>query len=163
MIPPFLFKLPISKIKVYADKYSIPWELIASICMQESAGDANAIRYEPRWQWGLFHVHAFANSHNISIATETMLQKCSYGLTQTMGVVAREMGFKGPLVTLLDPDTNLDIGCRKIKELMLRYSEQSQVIAAYNAGSPRKRAGMYVNQRYVDSVWQKLEQIRKLM
>ena len=81
---------------------------------------------------------------------------------QVMGAVARELGHTGPS-DLLDPPTGLFYGCLHLRRFRAKYDIWPDVIAAYNAGSPRRVAGQigpYVNQSYVDKVlaaWNNLE------
>ena len=95
--------------------------------------------------------------------TERQDQMTSWGLMQVMGAVARELGHTGPLSDLLDPPTGLFYGCLHLRRFRAKYDIWPDVIAAYNAGSPRRVAGQigpYVNQSYVDKVlaaWNNLE------
>ena len=98
--------------------------------------------------------------------TERIGQMCSWGIMQVMGAVAREHGFTGKpsdfpkLCTIPD---GLLYGCLHLVKFRARYSAWPDVIASYNAGSPRRSLGPdgpYMNQSYVDKVireWQKLE------
>lgn len=84
-------------------------------------------------------------------------QQASWGLMQVMGAVAREYGFREPyLPALCRPADNLDIGCRHLARLQRRFGPShgvDGVIAAYNAGSPRRVGdGRFENQEYVDKV-----------
>jgi soluble lytic murein transglycosylase-like protein len=80
----------------------------------------------------------------------------SYGLMQVMPHSAGGAGPPG--VTgeqLLDPVVNIRAGAAFVWDLIGRYGRGalSDVIAAYNAGRPRRDAsGRYLNQRYVDEV-----------
>lgn len=84
----------------------------------------------------------------------------SYGLMQVMPHAAGGAGPPG--VTgeqLLDPASNIRAGAAYLWTLMERYGRGSlsDVIAAYNAGRPRRGPdGRYTNQRYVDEVQQYL-------
>lgn len=134
--------------------------VLATICT-ESGGASWKTRYEPGWTY-LYFDREHAERLGITAATETVMQKMSWGLMQIMGSVARELGFNGDLPSLCEVDTNLAHGCRKLKQLMQRYAEETDWISAYNAGSPRKTDGqMYVNQRYVDRVSWFLRELRK--
>lgn len=74
---------------------------------------------------------------------------------QVMGVVARELGFDGILTELCDEELGIAYGCKqlvRLKKWQRGYSE-SDIIAAYNAGSARfDKQGNYENQSYVDKV-----------
>ena len=77
--------------------------------------------------------------------------------------VAREHGFKGWLTELCQDAIGIEYGCKHLSTFHRKYEEESDMIAAYNAGSARKtKGGMYVNQAYVNKVHQVLERLRKL-
>lgn len=164
MIPLWLLTIPVDLVKVAADKNGISWEVLASICSVESNGDSKTMRYEPNYKW-TYNVNQFANSLGITPATEEMLQKHSMGLCQIMGGLARsELGLKGHLTELLDKRVNLDLAAKHLSKLMKKYSEE-EAIAAYNAGSPRRTqsGGHFVNQGYVNKVYSRLNDLRKIV
>lgn len=135
--------------------------LLAAICHTESAGNRWAARYEPGYRW-LNNPSDFSIALGITHETEEMMQKFSYGLMQIMGGLARDLRYIGPLSALFDPDINMNYASLHISKLSRKY-EETDLIAAYNAGSPRKRAsGFYENQVYVDKVCVKLRQLRQL-
>ena len=132
--------------------YSNP-KLVHAIIVIESAMDAWATRYEPNWKY-FSEVARHAKEHGITVKTESMHQSTSWGLMQTMGGTAREMGFDEQLTTLCVPSVNVVVGITYLKHLEKRYGKNVQkVISAYNAGSPRRNEeGKFVNQTYVDKV-----------
>lgn len=80
------------------------------------------------------------------------------------GLMQILIGSRGPYPAMtreqiLDPQTNIILGTNFLKSLLSRYS-QSDAVAAYNAGMPKKNsAGQYTNSRgdtmvqsYVDAV-----------
>lgn len=143
-------------IKAAASRRSLPWELVYAICQVESSLNPSAIRHEPRYRW-------LVGDNETMSPTERQDQMTSWGLMQVMGAVARELGHTGPLSALLDPPTGLFYGCLHLRRFRAKYDIWPDVIAAYNAGSPRRVAGQigpYVNQSYVDKVlaaWNNLE------
>jgi len=143
-------------IKSAASRRSLPWELVYAICQAESSLNPSAIRHEPRYRW-------LVGDNETMSPTERHEQMTSWGLMQVMGAVARELGHTGPLSDLLDPPTGLFYGCLHLRRFRAKYDIWPDVIAAYNAGSPRRVAGQigpYVNQSYVDKVlaaWNNLE------
>ena len=143
-------------IKAAASRRSLPWELVYAICQVESSLNPPAIRHEPRYRW-------LVGDNETMSPTERQDQMTSWGLMQVMGAVARELGHTGPLYDLLDPPTGLFYGCLHLRRFRAKYDIWPDVIAAYNAGSPRRVAGQigpYVNQSYVDKVlaaWNNLE------
>ena len=143
-------------IKSAASRRSLPWELVYAICQVESSLNPSAIRHEPHYRW-------LVGDNETMSPTERHEQMTSWGLMQVMGAVARELGHTGPLSDLLDPPTGLFYGCLHLRRFRAKYDIWPDVIAAYNAGSPRRVAGQigpYVNQSYVDKVlaaWNNLE------
>ena len=143
-------------IKSAASRRSLPWELVYAICQVESSLNPSAIRHEPHYRW-------LVGDNETMSPTERHEQMTSWGLMQVMGAVARELGLTGPLSDLLDPPTGLLYGCLHLRRFRAKYDIWPDVIAAYNAGSPRRVAGQigsYVNQSYVDKVlaaWNNLE------
>ena len=143
-------------IKSAASRRSLPWELVYAICQVESSLNPSAIRHEPRYRW-------LVGDNETMSPAERQDQMTSWGLMQVMGAVARELGHTGPLSDLLDPPTGLFYGCLHLRRFRAKYDIWPDVIAAYNAGSPRRVAGQigpYVNQSYVDKVlaaWNNLE------
>ena len=143
-------------IKAAASRRSLPWELVYAICQVESSLNPSAVRHEPRYRW-------LVGDNETMSPIERQDQMTSWGLMQVMGAVARELGHTGPLSDLLDPPTGLFYGCLHLRRFRAKYDIWPDVIAAYNAGSPRRVAGQigpYVNQSYVDKVlaaWNNLE------
>lgn len=124
---------------------TLPISIVRGIVCQESAGNPEATRYEPEF-YKTYIADKFPGEHG---------RATSYGLMQIMGQTARERGFKGDFAELLHPQVGLYWGCRHLFILKIRYFNRhgwAGVIAAYNAGSPRKAGGKYSNQGYVDKV-----------
>jgi soluble lytic murein transglycosylase-like protein len=136
----------------------VPADLVAAIAMAESSGDPWAVRYEPKFRWLTdLAQRPFACTH----FTEEHLQKCSWGLMQIMGATARQIGFRGWITELLAPETNVLFGMRYLATLRDRYECRTNVIAAYNAGSPiAGEDGRYKNQPYVDRVLAVLDELQ---
>lgn len=133
-------------------RHGINQNLLYSVIMTESGGDPYAIRYEPHFKYNL-NVKIHARANNISEETELVLQMSSIGLCQCMGLIARELGFRQNLLQLTVPQISVNLGAKKLKLLSQKYNTIDDVLASYNAGSPRKlENGLYVNQSYVDKV-----------
>jgi len=134
----------------------LPWELVYAICQVESSLNPLATRHEPHYRW-------LVGDNDAMDPLERRDQMTSWGLMQVMGAVARELGHRGPLADLLTPATGLFYGCLHLRRFRAKYDLWPDVIAAYNAGSPRRVAGHvgpYINQSYVDKVlsaWNNLE------
>lgn len=111
-LPPKPLPLPahydlVALARDFAQRHGLAPALVSAVCEQESSWNLWAVRPEP----GFFakYIHP-ANPQKPT--TEELLESWSFGLMQIMGAVARERGFKGKFLSeLLDPATNLDIGC----------------------------------------------------
>lgn len=141
----------------------VDMNLVKAVVTVESTWDPKVARVEKAWKYFYFESE-FAEKMNITLETEKALQSMSIGLMQIMGSVARELGFTGNLSELFRPEVNVIWGCKKLKQLLKKYPDESDVISAYNQGSPRKsESGMYKNQRYVDKVSKELRELRGLL
>ena len=139
-------------IEHFSEEYGVNKNLIFSIIMTESGADPLAIRHEPGWRY-VYNADKFAKKARITEATEIVLQSCSLGLMQVMGTVARELGHSENLLMLCYPNTGIQYGTKKLKQLMSKYDNQDDVISAYNMGTPRKNDdGSYMNNAYVMKV-----------
>jgi soluble lytic murein transglycosylase-like protein len=142
-------------IELAAATHKLPADLVRAIVQVESSGNTFAIRYEPNFL--LTYVKKDVKTFGASRDTERISRATSWGLMQVMGQVARELGCTEPfLSSLCEPVTGLECGCRLLARLRDKYLEKhgwDGVIAAYNAGSPRRdESGEYVNQPYVMKV-----------
>lgn len=159
-----------------AAAHGLPPLFVMAIVSQESDGEPYAWNPEPRYRylWDVKRQAPFRALSDFERESETpphdfptlggdhdqewWAQQASWGLMQVMGAVARERGFRDTyLPALLDPDTNLEYGCRHLSWLFSRFYFQhgwAGVAAAYNAGAPRRVpvTGPYENQGYVDQV-----------
>lgn len=133
-------------------EYAMDPYLVLAIIYQESRGNTYAERYEPDFK-SLLDVKYFAKKNLVTEDTEIISQKTSRGLCQIMGGTARYLGFGGYLAELFVPHINIRLCIKFLCRLFQRHGHQSDVIASYNAGSPRFDAdGRYKNQTYVDNV-----------
>lgn len=141
-----------------AEEHGLDHELVLAFCEVESGYNPYAIRYEPEWHYTKLPA-GYALRLGITMATENVLQSCSFGLMQVMGTKFRELGFTDHLTKIIaEPELQLEYGCKIIKNLIELYDNLDDAIAAYNAGSPRKEAnGKYSNQQYVDKIKKALE------
>lgn len=95
----------------------------------------------------------FASNLGISINSEVVLQKSSYGLMQLMGFNFRALGFTKILTKCFDPEINTEYGLNFFIKNCDKYHDLNDKIASYNSGSPKRLAtGAYINQQYVDKV-----------
>lgn len=160
-----------------ADMKGLPVPLVAAMVLVESAALASAWRFEPpyRYYWDVrankpFRALSeteranerapsdfFAMPGISSRDTEWTGQACSWGPMQVMGAVAREYGFRGGFPDLCGWGVGLEYGLMHLTRLRNRFLDKhgwTGVVAAYNAGSPRRIDGglNWVNQDYVDRV-----------
>lgn len=135
-----------SLIRENATNLGVPAALALAVCDVESGFNPYAMRYEPTYRW-LVRIPAWTS-------TEQVGQRISWGLMQIMGATARELGFIGYFPRLCEPAIGVQYGCRYLVMLYTKYHDWTKAIAAYNAGSPRRRlsTGLYRNQLYVDRV-----------
>jgi soluble lytic murein transglycosylase-like protein len=127
-------------------------ELVSAIVTIESSWNPYAVRYEPTYKW-LHEPQVHAKRHGITLQTEAVLQRCSWGLMQVIGSTSRELGLVLPIPALCEPLIGLEYGIRYLVALKRNYKKQDDIIAAYNAGTAKKNAdGKYLNQSYVDKV-----------
>lgn len=133
-----------------ADTFLLDPNLVSSFVGIESSWNPCVMRYEKNWPYfNSPEIHA--KRLGISIATETELQKCSFGLMQVMGGTARDLGFQDHLGALLYAEIGIDIGCKDLIRILKKHGMTTDAVSAYNAGTPgRDDAGLYVNQGYVN-------------
>lgn len=166
-----------SAARLAAAEFNLPEALVIAIVEVESGYEPDAWNPEQRYSWFWNYVlnapfrritaaeslseyppKDFPAPAGVDTDAEWWGQQASWGLMQVMGAVARERGYRGKFFTSLCSDWNLGlrIGCHHLSVLRNRYFGAGQwfdVIAAYNAGSPRRRAdGRYENQDYVNKV-----------
>lgn len=154
-----------------ANKIGVDADLAVAIMTEESslAWPRCSSRFEPNFKY-IFQPEVFASRNGITVETEKAQQSMSWGPMHVMGGSARELGFNDPLPILFDPAVGIEYGCKKLKAISELYKTEAAVIAAYNAGSPRKMilpgqsvpTAEYVNQKYVDSVTARLKVLRKI-
>jgi len=158
-------------IEMFILKYSIIYkldaDLIRAIIAIESSAQSKCIRCEPTLESkgiGYHFPRESAKNNGLTFEQEKLLQHSSIGSMQILGVRARELGFEGHLLDLCDPELGINYGSINLKKLSERYgNDEEKIVAAYNAGSAIKRtSGMYINQGYVDKVFIKLREYRRL-
>jgi hypothetical protein len=126
--------------------------LVSALVTVESSWNPYAVRYEPSYQY-LHEPARHAKRQGITLATEVVLQRCSWGLMQVMGATGRELSLVLPIQTMCEPLIGLEYGIRYLRALKRSYNSRDDLIAAYNAGHAKKKAdGSYINQKYVDKV-----------
>jgi soluble lytic murein transglycosylase-like protein len=117
------------EIRRAAWKHGLDPLLVEAIVWQESAGRADAFRFEPAYydryvagkpEWATWEPRRVASS---------------YGLMQIMYLTALAHEWSGPPEGLFDIPTNLDIGCRILRRLLETFKfDVLKGLAAYNGG-----------------------------
>lgn len=158
----WVLELPLREIKKAAKLRRVEPELIAAIVSAESGGDTLANRYEAHYRYTLDEAR-FARKNRISLDTEIINQKTSWGLMQVMGGVAREHGYFGPLVKLTNPKLGLRFGIMHFTKFIDKYDDIPSAISAYNQGGAyKKRNGKFKNQAYVDRILERYDYLKRL-
>jgi soluble lytic murein transglycosylase-like protein len=118
-----------------ASKYGLDPKLVCAVCEQESGWKPWAIRYEPAFY------KRYTEPMSLS-DTEEHARAISWGLMQTMGEVARELGFRGQYLSeLCEPSTGLDFGCKKLARCLSQSSgDVAGALLRYNGGSRKEYA-----------------------
>jgi len=151
-----------SLVRDMAVQFDVHPLLIAAVILQESAGISCAQRFEPRWRYH-WNTVEWARVVGSTVSTERVGQATSWGFMQVMGGVAREQGFNGWFPELCKPELGIYYGTKVLSQKLDEYPEGHDAIAAYNAGTPRKREdGTYRNQEYVDGVLTYLESLESM-
>lgn len=135
--------------------------LLCAIIDTESNWRPNAVRYEKNFRY-LWLPAKYADQENITLETETILQRMSFGLTQIMGANLRWMDYEDPLMTSFDPEKNIIFGVKFFKNRCDKYDDIKDKISAYNAGSPIKNGDSYKNEGYVDKVYKAYKEFKIL-
>lgn len=159
----WVLNLPLREIAEVSKQKDFDPLLIASIVSVESNGDHYASRYEHHYRW-LVEPDKFAKENYITVDTEVIFQKTSFGLMQVMGANFREMGYPCNLSTLASRKRlALEYGVEFFKKLVNKYGEIDDALSAYNQGTPRKNSvGQYKNQGYVDKIMERWQYLKKL-
>jgi soluble lytic murein transglycosylase-like protein len=124
-------------IRSTADAHGLPPELVRAMVEQESTFQP----YRNRFEEGFYKRYVegkkldFVPPLCLKI-TEALNRATSWGLLQIMGQVARELGFRGWLAELCNPETGLEWGCRRLADMRRRFGSEgwSVVVRAYNGG-----------------------------
>lgn len=164
-----------TEMEAAAQRYGLPAALLLAMTKVESNGDVYAYRVEPPYRY-LVDVSTgrafrkltsaeivseiaprdFPHFPHSSRDTEWWGQQASWGPLQVMGAVAREYGFSGPFPQLCSTFHGAQYGAQHLSNLRRRFLAAhgwEGVVAAYNAGSPRRQLdGQWENQVYVDKV-----------
>lgn len=145
-----------------AKEYGIEPALLLAICDIESSNIPQSARYEEGYKWTV-DIDKHARRQNITYKTEKALQSMSWGLGHIMGATARFHGYNGFIPELAIPQIGLTWVCIHIKFLAKKYSDPTDLVAAYNAGSvKRDKDGNYTNKDHVDRFQKAYERYRRI-
>lgn len=116
-----------------AAQAGLPPALVCALCEQESAWNPWALRYEPAFY--ARYIAPQLRRGTLSDLTEARARAFSWGLMQVLGETAREVGYRGELPRLCEPQTGLAVGCRYLAGLLARAGGQlERALAAWNGG-----------------------------
>lgn len=160
-----------------AASLGLPEEICLALVQVESGFDPDAWNPEPRYNY-LWDVKAnkpfrrltpqelaskfppkdFPAPAGVDPDAEYWGQQASWGLGQLMGANARALGFKSKFMAHLAsyPSEGLRLALIHLTNVAMHFLPSTGwqgVVAAYNAGSPRKNPdGTWQNQQYVDKI-----------
>lgn len=160
-------------INAAAARHQLDPKVICGQIQVESGGNPFAFKPEPdyRYFWDLRRAKPFRKLDPSEIRSkrapadfygldgfheqEWVLQQASIGISQLMGAVARELGFRGVfLLELTDPETCIEYHCRRLaRDLEWAGGNARSAIAAYNGGrAGNQPGGALRNESYVQKV-----------
>lgn len=137
-------------VKINSLKYGIDEKIIRGIIHAESGGVIFSVRNDTR----ALSKQAWA----VNAIKKLGLEKNKYkffsgGLMHPLYLNAVSFGFRGSFYEFLNPEVNIEIGCKILKGYIKKYKGNiKDAIASYNIGSAKIRNGKYINQDYVDKV-----------
>ena len=162
---------------MHAEGFRIPVDIVRAVVVVESGGNTWAWNPEPRYRYlvdartgkpfrpltafeiGSKHPPDDFPTHPLvpsDFDAEWWGQQASWGPMQVMGAVAREYGFDAHFPKLCVDAVGVYFGCRHLDVLRGRFGREHGwrgVIAAYNAGAPRRGIdGEFLNAGYVAKV-----------
>ncbi len=147
-------------IREEAIRQGVDPDLMIALAIVESNGIPKTARFEKNFQY-YFKDQEFAKLQGISLDTERMFQKTSFGVLHLMGGTARWLGYSSWLPDLCEPRIGALWGCVYFKRVCSKQIYLNDQIAVYNAGSVRRKIdGSYTNQEYVDKVLLTLSHIK---
>lgn len=161
-----------ASIEAASAKCQIDPDLVEALVIVESGGDEFAWNPEPnyRYFWDVKRNAPFRPTLREEARSkfppkdfptiagdpdqEWWGQQASWGLMQVMGAVARELGYRGRyLPSLCHIDTNLALGCLKLRQLLTwADGDEEQALAAYNGGRAGNLRRPFRNELYAAKV-----------
>ena len=134
-----------------ANQYGLPPEIVCGQVERESSWETNATRYEPAFF--VRYIEPMIDSGALADMQEAKNRATSFGLLQIMGQVARELGYDGPLESLLIPEIGLAWGCEKLAKCLSSAGNIAAALQRYNGGNNPNYAAevMQNSQKYKES------------
>jgi soluble lytic murein transglycosylase-like protein len=124
----------------WAAKYGLDPFIVCAVIEQESGWNPWAMRFEPAF------FARYIEPMKLPEATEAQARATSFGLMQIMGQVAREKGFQPRFLTqLCDPDTGVELGCRKLQECFAVHGDPETALLAFNGGGNPDYGGVVLS------------------
>ncbi len=158
-------------------RYTLPGPIVLALVQVESGYCPDAWNPEPRYNylWDVKANRPFRRLTSVELASkyppkdfpappgvdpdaEYWGQQASWGLGQIMGANARGLGYQGRFLPGLAASASEGLlyallHLAKLRDRFFSVAGWPGVVAAYNAGSPRKTpAGTWENQAYVDRI-----------
>lgn len=133
------------EIMAAANFYGLPIDLITAQVLHESAGKADAFRYEPA-----FFDYYIKDKPTVQGFKYGPLAACSYGLMQIVLQVALEDGFDGNPWDLFVPRIGLGFGCKHLRKLWDRLGGTPDT---YRTALARYNGTGEAATRYADAIY----------
>ena len=146
-------------------------KLVPKYCRKHSdpKGTKNRVVIEEALVWSI--IGAETNNKPFCIRPEEQLKKakwyldvlspaeikdpysfCSIGIMQILYGIAKNLGYRGRPLGLLDTRTGLEYGILHLKNCIKRYNSLEDVISSYNIGTLKEyKTGKYLLRCFIDS------------
>lgn len=135
-----------------AQRYQLDADLLEAQMIIESSGRPDAFAFE-----AAFYQRYVVGKH-LPYSALGPLAACSYGLLQILFAVAYELGFRGRPEDLFVPAVGLDLGARKLRQLVdWAAGDVEQALCAYNGGTAHNCVRPFAQQAYADRVFAEKE------
>ena len=111
---------------------------------------------DPSMLYAIIHDESGGNPDAYRV--EGKVGDVSVGLMQVLVGTARELGYGGPVRSLFDPTTNIELGSQYLAQLIRKYTNPWLALVAYNGG-PKAVRLYYLGFRrtpavgYANRVW----------
>lgn len=117
----------------WCGELKVSQSLILSIIQMESAGNPDAIRYEPAYEKRYILNNAVWRERCKQIGISSKEAATSYGLMQLMFTTAWGFNCRNPK-DLFDPNTNIRFGTALVAQKFKKGMTAEETLCAYNGG-----------------------------